>query len=136
MSGPLVGRKVYIRKGSGSPQVLIAAGRSKSLTLGATPIDVTSDDDAGWRKLLEDDAGMQSVDMSFEGISKNADFINQIAGGNFTDDYEIEIQDVCILNGRFFLANVQVTAPYNEAVTFTAELQSTGEITVENADSP
>lgn len=134
----LVGRKVYVRKGSGSPQVLVAACRTKSLNFGGTPIDITSDDDSGFRKLLEGngDAGVRTLDMSLEGITKNADFINQIASGNFVDNYEIEIQGVAVVNGTFFVTSAQIQAPYNEAVTFTAELQSSGSFTVDNTDSP
>lgn len=136
MSGPLVGRKVFIRKGDSSPQVLLAGGRSKSLTLNGTPIDVTSDDDTGFRTLLESDAGLVSLDMSFEGITKDASLINALVAGNFVDDYEIEIQGVVVFSGRFFVASVAITAPYQEAVTFTAEFQSTGAFTAENVDSP
>lgn len=132
----LVGRKVYIRKGSGSPQVLVAAARTKSLTMNGAPIDISSDDDSGYRTLIETDAATRSLDMSIEGVTKNADFLNQLASGNFVDDYEIEIQGVAIINGSFFLTSCAINAPYNEATTFTAELQSTGSFTVTNTDSP
>ena len=133
---PLVGRRVFIRKGDGSPQVLLAAGRTKSLTVNATPIDITSDDDSGYRTLLEDDAGMLTLDLSFEGITRDTTLLNALAGGNFADDYEIDVQGIGVFNGRFFTTSVALNAPHNDAVTFTAELQSTGAFTFENADSP
>ena len=132
----LVGRKVFIRKGSGSPQVLLAAGRNKSLSMNGTPIDITSDDDSGYRTLIEADAGEQSLDMTFEGITKDSQFLNDLAAGNFVDDYEIEIEGICVINGRFFLTAVEISAPYNEATTFSTQFQSTGTFTVENVDSP
>jgi TP901-1 family phage major tail protein len=133
---PLVGRRVFIRKGDDSPQVLLAAGRTKSVTVNGAPIDITSDDDSGYRTLLEGDAGMLSLDLSFEGITKDTTLLNALAAGNFVDDYEIEVQGIGVFNGRFFITSVALNAPYNEAVTFTAELQSTGAFTFENADSP
>lgn len=132
----LVGRRVFIRKGSGSPQVLVAAGRTKSITVNGTPIDITSDDDSGYRTLLENDAAQQQVDLSLEGITKDSTLLNDLAAGNFADDYEIEIQGIGVLTGRFFIASVAINAPYNEATTFTAELQSTGSFSFDNVDSP
>lgn len=127
--GPLVGRKVIIKKGN--PGVKIAAARSKSLTFNNEPIDVTTDDDMGVRRLLES-AGDQaecSLDLSVEGVTKDAQFIEDIATGSNVDDYEIEILGIGVVTGKFFLASTALTAPYNDAVTFTSELQSSGPFT-------
>lgn len=125
----LSGRKVIINKGN--PGVKVAAARSKSITFNNEPIDITSDDDQGVRQLLEG-AGEQaekSLDVSVEGVTKDASFISDIATGSNVDDYEIIIPGIGTFEGRFFLASTALTAPYNEAVTFTAELQSTGPFT-------
>ena len=132
----LIGRNVFIRKGSGSPQVLLSAGRSKTIKMNGTAVDITSDDDSGYRTLLEADAGLLSCDISFEGVVKDANFLNQLAGGNFVDDYEIEIQGIGVLNGRFFITAVELSAPHNEAAAVTCELQSTGAFSFNNTDSP
>lgn len=125
----LPGRKVIVNKGS--PGVKVAAARSKSITLNNEPIDVTSDDDMGVRRLLEMDGDQaeRSLDMSIEGVTKDAQFIEDITVGSNVDDYEIEIPGIGTFEGKFFLASTALTAPYNEAVTFTAELQSTGPFT-------
>lgn len=125
----LSGRKVIINKGT--PGVKVAAARSKSITLNNEPIDVTSDDDGGVRKLLEmnGDQAERSLDMSIEGVTKNAQFLGDITEGSNVDDYEIIIPGIGTFGGKFFLASTALTAPYNEAVTFTAELQSTGPFT-------
>lgn len=131
----VVGRKVFVRNGA-SPLSNVAAGRTKSITINAEPIDITSDDDSGVRTLLEDDAGQTSVDMSFEGITKNDDFIQALIAGNFVDNYQIEITGIGTIAGRFFLASVAINAAYNEATTFSAEFQSTGAIAFDSATSP
>lgn len=123
----LVGRKVIVKKGVGN--TVVAAGRTKSLTINAEPIDITTDDDLGVRTLLETDAGQTSIDMSFEGITKDGTFISAITGGTFADEYDIEITGIGTITGRFFLASVAINAGYNEAVTFSAEFQSTGAFT-------
>ncbi len=125
--GALVGRKVIVKKGVGN--TVVAAGRTKSLTINAEPIDITTDDDSGVRTLLETEAGQKSVDMSFEGITKDGTFIAAIAAGNYADEYDIEITGIGTISGRFFLASVAINAAYNEAATFSAEFQSTGAFT-------
>lgn len=125
----LPGRKVIIKKGS--PGVKVAAARSKSITFNNEPIDITSDDDQGVRQLLEG-AGEQaekSLDLSVEGVTKDAVFLNDLATGANVDDYEIEIPGIGTFEGKFFLTSTALTAPYNDATTFTAELQSTGPFT-------
>ena len=74
MAFPLVGRKVGLYDVSASPAVLIAGARSKSITINNEPIDITSDDDLGFRTLLDDPA-VRSIDMSIEGVTKDDDLI-------------------------------------------------------------
>lgn len=124
----LSGRKVIVRKGT-SPATVVAAGRTKSLTINNEPIDITSDDDSGLRTLIEDEAAMESIDMSFEGITKNDTFLAALSAGNFTDDYQIEITGIGTIACRFFITSVAINAPYNEGTTFSAEFQSTGDWT-------
>jgi predicted secreted protein len=65
-----VGRAVLLQILVGTEYTTIAALISKSLTLNKEPVDITSDDDAGWRTLLEDIDGTKSVDIACEGILK------------------------------------------------------------------
>ena len=121
----LVGRKVFVRR---TPSmILLAAGkRTKSITINNAPIDLTSDDDSGIRQLLETDSAEKSIDMSIEGVTKDAGFMDNIIAGSYTEDLAIEIDGIGTITGRFFIASFAISAPYNEAVTFTAEFQSSG----------
>lgn len=125
----LVGRKVLVYKGGSSPQNLVAAGRTKSITVNAEPIDITSDDDNGVRLLLEDDAAQQGVDFSFEGVTKDDTFLAAIMAGTFVDDFTIVITGIGQIDARFFLTSVAIQAAYNDATTFSAEFQSSGAFT-------
>jgi len=125
----LSGRKIIINKGD--PGVKVAAARSKSITINNEPIDITSDDDQGVRQLLEGvgEQAERSMDLSIEGVTKDATFLADITTGANVDDYEIEIPGIGTFTGKFFLTSAALTAPYNDATTFTAELQSTGPFT-------
>jgi TP901-1 family phage major tail protein len=125
----LVGRKVILRR-TGSPVgIVVAAGRSKTISVGAEPIDITSDDDLGLRTLLSADAGQKQIDISFEGITKTDEFLADLSNNVFVDNYELEITGIGTITGNFFIVSYSLTGAYNEATTFSAELQSTGDWT-------
>lgn len=126
MSG-VVGRDILVKKGvSGT---VVAAGRTKTFNMAAEPIDITSDDDSGFRTFLEGVAAQKSLDMSFEGITKSADFISALTNGDLVDAYEIEIPGIGTIAGTFQITSASISGAYNEASTFTVEFQSSGQWT-------
>lgn len=46
------GRQITVHFGGNSPTDLLAGVREKGVELNGEPIDITSDDDDGWRTLL------------------------------------------------------------------------------------
>lgn len=132
MSG-FVGRDVEVRKGTGTG-VLIAGARTKSVTINNEPIDVTTDDSDGFRELLAESAE-RHLDISIEGLTKD-DVLLQlaVAGSALIDEFSIVFPDSpdVVIRGDFRVNNVQLGAEYNDAVTFTAELQSTGPFAVDS----
>lgn len=120
----LAGRKVILKKGS--TPVTVAAGRSKSITIGVTPIDVSSEDDGAARALLTSEAGEETVDISFEGVLKDDTFLSDLDAGTYADDYTVTITGIGDITGEFFITNLTMNGPYREAATFSFELQSTG----------
>lgn len=110
--------------------VLFAGARTKSLTINNEAIDVTTDDDEGFRTLMETPA-LKSIDMSIEGVTKDMDIIAKAAAGTtLIETYRMDFVEFgTYIEGEFRLNNVQLGATYNDAVTFTAEVQSTGEYT-------
>ena len=70
------GRLLQILKGG----VAIAGVRTKGVAINGEPIDITSDDDGGYRTML-DDPGTMSLDLSVEGVTKDDELLQAIAAG-------------------------------------------------------
>lgn len=117
-----LGRKLLVTWG-GTP---LAGVREKGVNRNGEPVDVTSDDDNGWRTLLTE-AGQNQIDISISGVSKNPDLRADWHAGSRTKT--LEITDTITgeeTTGTYFLASYNETGSYNGAVTFEATFQSTG----------
>ena len=126
----IVGRAVKAYKGDVDTGTLFIA-RSNSITLASDYIDVTSDGDDGFRTLLSEPA-QRNIDMSVEGVLRQDDFVGQLldpAPATFLEEYTLVFPQIGSVTGDFFLSNVELGAPYNEATTFSATLESSGEWT-------
>jgi len=118
-----VGRRMELSWGG----VAIPGVREKGMAVAGEPIDVTSDEDDGWRILLSE-AGQNQVDLSLSGVTKNDRLKRDFFDGTRTKAAVITFPDGATLSGQFFLASYTDTGPYNDAMTFEASLQSTGEV--------
>jgi predicted secreted protein len=125
----LVGRKVTFTPTAGG--VAVAGGRTKSITLNNEGIDITSDDDNGFRTMLGDDPALRSLEMSVDGILKDDGLIALAAQGGsaLIEAYDLAIPGIGTFSGDFYFGSITLGAPYNEAVTFSATVQSSGEFT-------
>jgi len=124
-----VGRKVtFSPTGAGAP---VTGMRTKSITINNESIDITSDDDSGFRTLLADDPAERSIDMSVEGVTKDDELIKlATAGGSaLISEYTLTFPGLGAIVGDFFIGSMELGAAYNEAVTFSATIQSSGEFT-------
>ena len=126
-----VGRELLVKKNS----TVIAGIRTATLDWSGESIDVTTGEDAGVRLLLEASA-QEQIDMPIEGIMK-AEELRDLTIGASADriltDIEIEwpITDPAnstpaTLTGNFRLSAYSEGAPYNEAITFSGTLESSG----------
>jgi len=117
-----VGRKLLIKRDG----TTIAGVRTKSVTINNEAIDVTTDDDSGYRTLLEE-PGQKQIDLSVEGLTKDDALLQSAAEGTtLIDAYTIEFPSGATITGDFRFNNLEMGAEYNAAITFTAEIQSTG----------
>lgn len=120
-----IGRDLKVKRGG----TVIAGVRTKSLTFAGEAIDVTTDDDSGKRTLLEA-SGQENIDMSVEGMTKDENLIAVALGtGTRIETYTIEMPWGGSISCDFRLNSVELGAEYQNAVTFTAEIQSTGDWT-------
>lgn len=123
-----VGRSITFTWGNDSPPEEIPGVREKSAALNGEPIDITADDSSGWRELLSV-AAQDQVDISLSGVTKNDALKQDWFGGTRTQVATITYEDGGVLTGTFFLVSYTDTGAYNDAVTFEAELQSSGTVT-------
>jgi predicted secreted protein len=125
--GAFVGRKVtFTPTAAGAP---VTGMRTKTITINNEPIDITTDDDNGFRTLLADDPAERSISMSVEGITKDDELIKlaTAGGSNLISGYKLVFPGLGEIEGDFFIGTVELGAPYNEAVSFSATIESSGE---------
>ena len=128
----VAGRVVTIKRGS--PPVLVAGVRTKGITINGAPIDVSTDDTAGWRALL-DLSGQNDVNITVGGVVVGPTLrVESLDVASRVQPTEFEIPGAAAAGGGkyegdFFLASYAETGEYNGALTFTAEFQSAGPVT-------
>jgi predicted secreted protein len=117
------GRELKILKNNNP----IAGVRTKTVAIAGEPIDITSDDDLGYRTMLAE-AGTYSIDLTVEGVTKDDTLRSVILTGGtlLLTDISIEYPDGSTITGDFFLASVEDSGEYADALTFSASLQSSG----------
>jgi predicted secreted protein len=122
-----VGRAITLFWGDDSPAVEIGGVREKGIELNGEAIDITSDDDNGWRTLLTVPAENQ-INISLSGVSKDDTLKTDWFAGNRTKQATITFADGGTIVGTFYLATYSETGTYNEATVFEASIQSSGVI--------
>lgn len=118
-----IGRGLVVKQGV----TAIAGVRTKTVTINSEPVDITSDDSSGFRTML-DDVGQQSIDLSVEGVTENSTIRAAMLGGGsqLLTDITVAWPDGGTVAGDFYMNSYVETGTYNDAVTFTASLQSSG----------
>lgn len=121
-----IGRNLVVKKGA----TAIASIRTKTVTINNEPVDITTDDSDGFRTLL-DIVGQQSIDLSIEGLTDDPSLRIAILtpGTILLDDITIVYPTGGIIAGDFALTTYEEAGTYNDAVTFSGTLQSSGEYT-------
>lgn len=113
---------------------------SRSLSISADFVDVTSDDDSGWATKLAE-PGLRSVSASVSGVSSDEVLIAAIMqSGTFA----FETLDLMLptgtasgvttagkLSGSFALTSVEISGETDGRVEFSGSLESSGEITLQ-----
>lgn len=122
-----LGRDIVFQWGGNSPGDTILGVREKGIECSGEAIDVTSDENNGWRTLLSE-AGQNEVTISLSGVTKD----NRLKTAWFTNRTQpvfLTYPDGGVLSGNFYLQSYTDTGPYNDATTFEVELVSTGAVT-------
>lgn len=127
------GRKMLLEYSTdgGTTYTTLASVREKSVNKANEAIDITTDDSNAYRTLLAE-PGMRTVDISVSGVTDDDYLMTQISAGTASltfEDIRVTYPDGGTDEGTFFLSSLSRTGSYQDAVTFEAELQSSGEIT-------
>ena len=109
--------------------VTLVGVRSKGITRNNELVDVTTDDDNGWRTLLAT-PGIKSVEVTVSGISSDevliAEFYNaSVTGETLTINLPTGSGTE---SGTFMLASFESNGEHDGAVEFSATFQSSGEV--------
>ncbi len=125
-------RDLLISKNS----VRLMGVNSKSIAVAKEPIDVTTDEDNGYRLLL-DVAGTKTLDISFSGVTKDTTMrgIIMVEGAQMLTDIEIEFPITGAqttsgdkISGSFFFNGWTENGGGSDgAIEFDGTLQSSGE---------
>lgn len=120
------GRKLRIKKGG----TAIAGARTDNLTINNEPIDITEKSDLGWSTMLAD-AGVRSIEADVEGILEDSTLLALSVGAvaNLLAAWTIEVEGIGTFAGNFYLNSLEIGGEQEDAVTFTANIQSSGTIT-------
>lgn len=107
--------------------VLAAGVRQKDVTCNVEGVDITTDDDNGFRTFLAT-CGEQMVDISFDGVEKDSVLRDLWASGGLSQLHDIIMtwDDGSTLTGEFLLPTYEETGTYKDKITFSGSLQSSG----------
>lgn len=121
------GRDILFYVGDDNEGAKICA-RTKTITFGSESIDITQDCDGAFRRLMDEPA-VRSMDMAIEGLLTQDDWLLQALDTDsnvFLSEYTMVIPGIGKIKCDFAISNFELGAPYNEAVSFSATVQSSG----------
>ena len=112
--------------------VTIAGLRTKTFTVNAETVDITTSESAGrWRELL-DSAGTQHARLTGKGIFKNAASdvaLRQLAFASAIRAWQIVVPGLGTISGPFQISTLEFSGQHHGEVAFDITMESAGELT-------
>lgn len=110
--------------------VTLVGVRTKGYTVTNDYVDVTTDDDLGWRTLLAT-PGLRSVEATVGGVSSDQVLLAEVMKANITGEpLTVELPTTTgTLAGTFLCSSFEQSGEHDGAVEFTATFMSTGVVT-------
>jgi TP901-1 family phage major tail protein len=107
--------------------------RSRTMSITNDYVDVTTDDDSGWRTLLAD-PGTRSLEVSISGITSDEALIADImagtvAGKTLEGTLPTSLATAGTVSGTFLISSLERTGEHDGACEFSATFMSTGTVT-------
>lgn len=106
--------------------------RSRSFSANNEMVDVTTDDDSGWRKLLAT-PGVKAIEVQISGVSSDevlmAEFFNaSTTGETFQMDLPSALASPGNVSGTYHLSSFETSGDTDGAVEFSATFMSSGTV--------
>lgn len=107
--------------------------RSRGVTMNNEMVDVTTDDDSGWRTLLAT-PGVKSIEVTISGITSDevllAEFFNASTSGEILKaDLPSSLAVPGNYSGTYHLSSFEHNGEHDGAVEFSATFMSSGAVT-------
>jgi len=124
-------RDILIKISDGlSPGTFTTIGgvRSKAITVNNETTDITTKDDAGWRKLLSD-TGIRSISVSGGGVFKDDSAINALENLAYTGDvqeFQLIFPNGDGIQGTFLVPSFEQAGEHNDLQMYSITLEGTG----------
>ena len=128
------GRDVLVKVDSdGAGNFLtVGGGRSKSIALNSTTVDVTDADSAGrWQELLAC-GGVRSAVVTLSGIFKDTASEEDVRGYFFSGenvDFQFVVPDFGTLEGAYQVTALNYSGEYNGEAAYSMTFTSAGQVT-------
>lgn len=111
----------------------LAGVRTRGMTVTNDYVDVTSDDDAGWRTLLAD-PGVRSVEVTIGGITTDEVLLAammeaSVTTGTLVGNLPSSLTTPGSMSGEYLVSSFEQSGNHDGEVEFTATFMSTGEVT-------
>jgi TP901-1 family phage major tail protein len=129
MADGFKGRELLIQRVEGGVATTIAGGRSKSISINNEMVDVTTSDNAPWRRLLAD-AGISSLSFSISGVFTDDASLAQAMEDTLArtiDQYVIVSENGDSFTGDFQITSLERSGEYNDAEQYSMTIESSGE---------
>lgn len=107
--------------------------QTRGFTVSNEYVDVTTDDDTGWRTLL-DDPGIRSVEVTVSGITSDevllaAIMAASVASTTLDVNLPSDLGSPGDISGSFLVSSYENNGEHDGAVEFSATFMSTGTVT-------
>jgi TP901-1 family phage major tail protein len=110
--------------------VTLVGVRTRGYTITNDYVDVTTDDDSGWRTLLAN-PGLRSMEATVSGISSDQVLIAEVMKASITGEpLTVELPTTTgTLAGTFLCSSFEQSGEHDGAVEFSATFMSSGAVT-------